>query len=71
MPYHSNPLDDLFLTRRDFLARCGMGFGAIALGGVLGDSGAPTAQASGGHSMRSGRGHPIFQPRQSGSSTFS
>ena len=47
MPYHSNPLDHLFLTRRDFLARCGMGFGTKALGGMLGgDSGAATAHAS-------------------------
>ncbi len=47
MPYHPSPLDHLFLTRRDFLARCGMGFGAMALGSVLGDSGAATARASG------------------------
>jgi hypothetical protein len=47
MPYHPSPLDHLFLTRRDFLARCGMRFGAMALGSVLGDSGASTARASG------------------------
>jgi hypothetical protein len=44
-PPHS--LDHLFLTRRDFLSRCGMGFGATALGSVLGGFGSVTAQGAG------------------------
>ena len=33
---HRIPYRDLFLTRRDFLNRCGMGFGALGLAGLLG-----------------------------------
>ena len=39
MSHHAPRIDDLFLTRRDFLHRCGMGMGAMALGGILGESG--------------------------------
>src|SRR5687767_13791678 len=39
MSHHAPRVDDLFLTRRDFLQRCGMGMGALTLGGVLGQSG--------------------------------
>ena len=35
---HSPRLADRFFTRRDFLHRCGMGFGAMALGSVLGEA---------------------------------
>ena len=36
-PLHHRPsLEDLFLNRRDFLGRCGMGFGLLGLAGVLG-----------------------------------
>jgi hypothetical protein len=43
----THPLEHLFLTRRDFLTRCGMGFGATALGSVLGGSGSAMAQGTG------------------------
>ncbi len=38
MPHHAPNLEHLFLTRRDFLNRCGMGMGALALGSVLGEA---------------------------------
>jgi len=35
---HSPSLKDLFITRRQFLQRAGMGFGALSLAGLLGES---------------------------------
>ena len=32
MSHHAARLEDLFFTRRDFLNRCGMGMGGLALG---------------------------------------
>ncbi len=37
-----------FLTRRDFLGRCGTGFGALALAGLLGDAGLRAAEGQAG-----------------------
>src|SRR3989454_673616 len=34
--HHQPKLSDLFLTRRDFLSRCGMGFGMVSLASLLG-----------------------------------
>src|SRR5213593_1664481 len=34
---HSAKLEDHFLTRRQFLCRAGMGFGALSLGALLGE----------------------------------
>ena len=34
--HHVTPLEDRFLTRRDFLTRCGIGFGMIGLANLLG-----------------------------------
>src|SRR6266705_1950765 len=34
---HSARLDDLFVTRRQFLQRAGMGFGALGLATLLGE----------------------------------
>ena len=46
MPHEIRP-QDMFLTRRRFLERCGMGFGGLALGGLLGaQGGASTAAAA-------------------------
>src|SRR5262245_19496740 len=39
MSYHQPRLEDVFLTRRDFLGRCGMGLGATALASLLGQTG--------------------------------
>src|SRR5882672_7636221 len=35
-PHHQPRLEDRFLTRRDFLGRCGMGFGMLGLASLLG-----------------------------------
>ena len=35
-PHHQPRLEDRFLTRRDFLGRCGMGFGMLGLAQLLG-----------------------------------
>src|SRR5213594_3156861 len=37
MNYHKPNLEDLILTRRALLCRCGMGMGALALNGLLGE----------------------------------
>lgn len=36
MSHHAPRLEDHFLTRRDFLHRCGIGFGALSLASLLG-----------------------------------
>ncbi len=36
MSHHRLTANDIVLDRRDFLERCGMGFGGLALGGLLG-----------------------------------
>jgi hypothetical protein len=36
MSYHALRTEDHFLTRREFLNRCGMGMGALAFGGLFG-----------------------------------
>ncbi len=38
MSHHAPRLADQFFTRRDFLQRCGMGMGGLALGGILGQA---------------------------------
>ncbi len=39
MSHHRPRLQNAFLTRRDFLCRCGMGMGALSLAGLLGEAG--------------------------------
>ena len=39
MPQHPLNLNDAFHTRREFLCRCGMGLGAVALAGLLKETG--------------------------------
>ena len=39
-------MQDLFVTRRQFLQRCGMGFGALSLAGLLGESQAAGAESN-------------------------
>src|SRR6266511_3890850 len=47
MAHHPIRLEDAFLTRRDFLCRCGMGLGAVALGNLLTEVGfIPTVNAA-------------------------
>ncbi|MGH7972294.1 MAG: DUF1501 domain-containing protein, partial [Limisphaerales bacterium] len=37
-PHHRPRLEDLFLTRRDFLGKCGLGFGMLGLANLLAPS---------------------------------
>jgi hypothetical protein len=49
MPRHAPPIEHAFLTRRELLRRSGMGFGSLALGGLLAEAGllpATTARAA-------------------------
>jgi len=48
MPHHAPRLEDHFLTRREFLCRCGMGMGSLSLASLLHSTGVltPNAQAS-------------------------
>ncbi len=59
---HQRPID---VSRRWFLKECGVGLGAIALGGLLGESAtAATAAAAGAASKNPlGRKSPHFRPR--------
>ena len=41
---HSAKMEDFFLTRRKFLQRAGMGFGALSLAALMGDSLLPTSE---------------------------
>ena len=43
---HSAKIEDYFLTRRQFLHRAGMGFGALSLAALLGDDFLPSANAA-------------------------
>ncbi|MBI4326770.1 MAG: DUF1501 domain-containing protein [Chloroflexi bacterium] len=49
MKHHAPRLEDLALTRREFLCRCGMGMGALGLAGLLDGLAMPAAQAAGGY----------------------
>jgi len=42
MAHHPLASNDLIIDRRDFLSRCGMGFGALSLESLLADSTAPS-----------------------------
>lgn len=46
MSHHKPKLDDYFLTRREFLSRCGMGFGALGLASLMGQTGLLTPPAA-------------------------
>ncbi|MGV3719795.1 MAG: DUF1501 domain-containing protein [Actinomycetota bacterium] len=43
MGHHKPRLEDLGLTRRELLSRCGTGLGALALGSMLGEGASPAA----------------------------
>ena len=47
MPHHKPRLEDAFLTRRDFLCKCGMGLGAVGFASLMAQAGvlAPEARA--------------------------
>src|SRR5687768_10531089 len=46
MDHHQPRLADNFLTRRDFLTRCGMGMGGLALANIMSDIGLMSARAA-------------------------
>jgi len=48
MPHHEPRLEDAFLTRRDFLCRCGMGMGALGLATLMAQTGLPGQEARAG-----------------------
>src|SRR5260221_14528757 len=52
-PHHKPRLADRFLTRCDFLGRCGMGFGMLGLANLLGPQALGAALASDGVSGNS------------------
>jgi hypothetical protein len=61
MSYHAPNPEHLALTRREFLSRCGMGMGALGLGGLLGGLGLPgSAAASDGFTNPLLPKHPHF-----------
>lgn len=48
MSHHTPRLEDAFLTRRDFLCRCGMGMGALGLATLFGGAEAVVASGEAG-----------------------
>jgi hypothetical protein len=63
MPHHKSQLKDLFLTRREFLCRCGMGMGALGFASVLRGAGlAQQATSAPGISPLQARA-PQFAPK--------
>jgi len=61
MRHHAPNPEHLALTRREFLTRCGMGMGALGLGGLLGSLGLPgSAAASDGFTNPLLPKHPHF-----------
>jgi hypothetical protein len=58
MQHHKPNPDDLFLTRRDMLNRCGMGMGALALTNLMGRSGVLQAATAGDLSAAMSAGKP-------------
>jgi len=45
MPHHKFQIEDSFLTRRQFLHRCGLGFGALALADLMSQAGLLASEA--------------------------
>ena len=54
MEHHKPRLEDRFLTRREFLCRCGMGMGALSLASIM--------QAAGSLLPETGAGLPSVSP---------
>jgi hypothetical protein len=60
--HHRPTVNDIILDRRDFLRRCGMGFGGLALGGLLGRDQAAATDLT--HPARTvAGGGPHFAPK--------
>jgi hypothetical protein len=60
--HHRPTVNDIILDRRDFLRRCGMGFGGLALGGLLGRDHAAGADLANSARTVAGGG-PHFAPK--------
>jgi len=60
---HRPKLDDLFNTRREFLQRCGMGMGALALTNMMGQAGALAAEGEGPGLNAMSPKKPPFAPK--------
>jgi hypothetical protein len=58
LPHHKPKLADRFLTRRDFLGRCGMGFGLLGMANMIGP-----ALMSAGQGAEVGTGTSPLAPR--------
>jgi len=48
MPHHQPRLEDAFLTRRDFLCKCGMGMGALGFASLMAQTGLLPTEARAG-----------------------
>src|SRR5216110_3867280 len=48
MSHHQPRLQDAFLTRRDFLCKCGMGMGALGFASLMAQTGLPGQEARAG-----------------------
>ena len=51
MSYHKPTLEDAFLTRRDFVCRCGMGMASLSLASFFGEMGLLTLPANAAESI--------------------
>src|SRR6266568_9181140 len=51
MPNHKPRLEDAFLTRRDFLCKCGTGMGALGFASLMAEAGLLSPQARGGEAI--------------------
>jgi len=63
-PHHTPRLEDLFLTRRDFLHKCGLGFGMLSLASILAPKALAenSAEAVAGNSPLAARS-PLFRAK--------
>src|ERR1041384_1108734 len=51
MSHHLPRLEDAFLTRRDFLCKCGLGMGALGFGSLLAQTGLLTPELRAGEAV--------------------
>ncbi len=64
MNHHPSRIEDLFLTRREWLERCGLGFGAIGLSALLGSPGLASASAPVGPAGQAHSSNSPLAPRE-------
>src|SRR2546429_9607998 len=51
MSHHKPRLEDAFLTRRDFLCKCGMGMGALGFASLMAQTGLLPSEARAGEAI--------------------